>query len=414
MPGTWPVLNRNRSPFASAIRLACVVFAQVVALAASQGETRLVAAMVGAPQVVFDPARHACDGHDVPDAPLRAYRDAGGTLRAFGLHYENRRLSGSSLLALKLECPVVFRANGRPDPARYDDRSWITATWTEDGQRISALIHHEFQANRHPGRCRFKEYIACWWNTILGAESDDRGASFRLLEPAVVAGTPFRSEIGQGRHRGFFNPSNIVRHQGRLHVLIGTTGWSPAEGGSDQPGGVCLFRAESLANGDWHAFDGKTFAARFPDPYRTESGQGRRQPRCQLIAPFPMPVGSVTRHRGTGLFLAAFSANQGTPDGFGGTYPRSGIYTASSRDLVRWSPPQLLMETRSLSDNACGADVLRSYPVLIDPDSEGRNFDNTGDSALLFYSEMRIAGCDHTSDRKLVARKVRISSFIAE
>lgn len=412
MPALWSVLNRNTSPFASVIRWACVVFAQVLVTWAIASETRLVVTVVGAPQIVFDPALHACDGHDVPDAPLRAYRDSGGTIRAFGLHYENRRLSGRSLLELKPECPVVFRANGTPDPARYDDRSWITATWTEDGKRIAALVHHEFQAHRHAGRCRFPEYMACWWNTILVAGSTDGGVTFRLSDRPVVAGTPFRSEIGQGRHRGFFNPSNIVRHQGRLHVLIGTTGWSRAEGGSDQPAGVCLFRAAGAGAADWRAFDGRAFSARFRDPYSDEATAPAA--RCQPIPPFPSPVGSITRHQGTGLFVAIYQAKQGQPDGFGGRYDRSGFFTSTSPDLVRWSAPQMVMETRSLYDDACHADVLRSYPVLIDEAARGRNFDDIGDTALLFFSEMRISGCDHTSDRKLVARKVRISSFIAE
>ena len=412
MTGLCFVLNRTHPVFASSIALACLIFGLGLTIVQSRAETRLVAAIVGMPQSVFDPRRDACDGHDVPDAPLRAYRDTDGMIRAFGLHYENRRLSGRSLLALKVDCPIVFRAGGQGDPAAYDDRSWITATWTEDGRHVSALVHHEFQAHRHAGRCRLPDYMACWWNTILGASSTDGGASFQKSARPVLVATPFRSEVGQGRHRGFFNPSNIVRHEGRLHVLIGTTGWSTAEGGSDQPGGVCLFQSVDIKAGDWRAFDGTTYQARFPDPYSVQNG--RRAARCQPIAPFPAPVGSVVKHRPSGLFLAVFQAKQGMPDGLGGHYARSGFFTASSKDLVRWSPPQLLMETRTLYDDACGVDALRSYPVLIDEGAKGRNFDDAGDSVLLFYSEMRISGCDHTSERKLVARKVRISPFAAE
>ena len=409
MEGIWSVLNRMRRAFASALVVSCVVFAQNTASSATIG---LVATVVGGDATVFDPARDACDGHDVPDAPLRAYRDAGGTIRAFGLHYENRRLSGPSLMRLKPECPVVFRGTGSGDPARYDDKSWITATWTEDGRQVDALVHHEFHAHSHAGRCRFPDYMACWWNTVLAARSPDGGQSFQR-RPGVVAATPFRSEIGQGRHRGFFNPSNIVRHDGQLYALIGTTGWSPAEGGSDQPGGVCLFRADPRDPAAWRAFDGKGFGAAFPDPYRPGGGAARAA-RCQPIAPFPAPVGSVVRHRPSGLFLAVYQAKAGMPDGFGGTYPQSGFYTATSPDLRRWDAPQLLLATKSLYDDACGAGKLRSYPVLIDEAAQGRNFDDIGDTALLFYAEMRIDGCNHTGDRKLIARKVRISSFRTE
>lgn len=412
MSRPWPVLNRNRRHFASVIAAICAVFPMIWPGLAQTRQTSVVATIVGPAQVVFDPARHACDGHDVPDAPLRAFRDENGLIHVFGLHYENRQLTGKSLLALTIQCPVVFRANGAGDPARYDDRSWLTATWSRDGRTVSALVHHEFQAHRHPGRCSRPDYMSCWWNAILAASSGSRGDAFRLLPAPVVAATPFRSETGQGRHRGFFNPSNIFSAQGQLYTFIGTTGWVPGEGGSDQPGGVCLFRAADLEKGQWRAFDGKGFSAAFPDPY--SKGMSSKGARCQTIAPFPAPVGSVVRHRATGLYIAAFQAKAGMPDGNGGRYAVSGFYTASSRDLLRWSSPQLLLETKSLYDDACNAGVLRSYPVLIDDAAEGRNFEDIGDTALLFFSEMRISGCDYTSDRKLVARKVRISPYFAE
>ena len=57
-------------------------------------------------------------------------------MHAFALHYENRRLTGKSLLAMKIECPVVYRGTGNGDPAQYDDRLWIAATWTADGKSI--------------------------------------------------------------------------------------------------------------------------------------------------------------------------------------------------------------------------------------------------------------------------------------
>src|SRR5829696_1856242 len=50
---------------------------------------------------------------------------------------------------LKLDCRIVLASSGKADPAAYDDKSWITATWTEDGARVEALLHHEYQANHH-------------------------------------------------------------------------------------------------------------------------------------------------------------------------------------------------------------------------------------------------------------------------
>ena len=378
---------------------------------AHAAEAAFVATPVGAPVVVFDPQRDACDGHDVPDAPLRAYRDSDGVIRAFGLHYENRRLSGPSLLTLKVECPVVYRASGDSEPRKFDDRSWITATWTPDGKVIHALAHHEFQAHRHKGRCRFEDYMKCWWNSILNIRSDDGGRSFRRSEPLVMAAPPFPSDQEQGRHRGFFNPSNIIAKDGAIYTLIGTTGWEASPGRAAQAGGVCLFRSADLVKADWRAFDGKAFFARFPSPYGTEIP---RNQACRTLSPFPAPVGAIVRHRPSGTYLAVYQAAKGAPDGRGGSLAESGFYLSASANLLVWSAPTLVMPTRSYYDSACGADVVRNYPVLIDEKAESRNFEDIGAEALLFYSETRIAGCAHTSDRKLLARKIRISTFLRE
>ncbi len=407
------VLKRSLEAFASAgVRFcaaglaSCLVLAQIAA-----AEPAYLATPVGAPVVVFDPKRDACDGHDVPDAPLRAYRGADGVIHAFGLHYENRRMSGASLLALKVECPVVFRGAGNSDPKRFDDRAWITATWTPDGKTIHALAHHEFQANTHKGRCRFDDYMKCWWNSILNLRSEDSGRSFRRAEPLVAAATPLPSEHDQGRHRGFFNPSNIIRKDGAFYTLIGTTGWAGKPGQyTAQSAGVCLFRSDDLASGVWRAWNGKP-GPQFTGPY---SGAPPVEQSCTPLPPFPAPVGAVVRHRPSGKVLAIYQASAGASDGRSGQLAQSGFYLSSSSDLLTWSAPTLVLQTKSFYDSACGTDFVRNYPVLIDGGAESRNFEDIGDEALLFYSETRVSGCTLTSDRRLIARKLRISSYIRE
>lgn len=404
-----PAMRRELGQFGSGFQwrmafaaVVCAVLGQQTALAA---DTAFVATPVGPPVVVFDPTRDACDGHDVADVPLRAWRGDDGLIHAFALHYENRRLSGKSLPALKIECPVAFRGNGDGDPKKYDDRVWIAATWTTDGRRVNALAHHEFQANNHKGRCRYSEYMKCWWNSVLDLRSADGGRSFARGGSPVVMATPFPQEAEQGRHRGFFNPSNIVEKDGVFHTLVGTTGWN------GQPGGVCLFRSTDPDKGDWRGWTGAGFTARFPDPY---GGPVPARQTCKTISPFPAPVGAIVRHRSSGKFLAVYQASAGASDGMGGTLSAPGFYITASANLTDWSPPTLVLPTKSYYDDACGAGTIRNYPVLIDERAEGRNFDNIGDEALLFFAETRVEGCQHTSDRKLIARKVRISTYLRQ
>ncbi|GJE75816.1 hypothetical protein [Methylorubrum suomiense] len=356
--------------------------------------------VTGPERVIFSATRDACDGADVPDAPIRAFRDATGGLAVFGLHYRNRALRGPDLDHLKIDCRVVLDSGGKSDPALYDDRSWITATWTEDGTRVAALVHHEFQANEHEGRCRSKVYMECWYNTITAAASRDGGAQFaRSSPPAVVAGAPFRQEEGQGRHRGFFNPSNIVGDGRWRYFLASTTGWDRP--GSDQPAGVCLFRSDDPADpGRWRAWTGTGFTAAFPDPYRKVP---KLADSCRPVGPFPGPVGALVRQRGTGAWIAVFMAAKG------GTFAESGFYWTASRDLLTWDVPRLLMASATLYDDPCKAGPrLVAYPSLLDPEATGRNFDDVGERALLTYATLRVEGCTVTSDRDLVRRPVAV------
>lgn len=349
----------------------------------------------GPEEVVFEPKRDACDGHDVPDVPPRAYRDATGTIQMFALHYENRALKGSSLDKLKLDCKTVFRGTHNADPAAFDDKSWIAATWTNDGKTIHGLIHHEFQANTHPGRCSSKEYMSCWYNTILAIRSTDSGASFAKTARPVVASAPFPQNVEQGRHRGFFNPSNIVTDGVWHYMITSTTGWN------GQPHGACLFRTDTIADPTrWRAYDGVDFSVRHVDPYREKTNPAAT---CMPIGPFPAPVGSITRHQPSGQWIAVYQAQK---DDKGHTV--SGIYAAASKDLKIWSDPRLVLATKTLYDNPCGGGYLNSYPTLIDRASPARNFDTTGDTADLYLSRLRVDGCKHTSDRQLVRMKVTV------
>ncbi|GJE02108.1 hypothetical protein [Methylobacterium isbiliense] len=381
-------------------RLAALVW--VAALLApgpapAQGDPPLSAlTLVGPAQPVFRAAHDACDGHDVPDAPARAFRDAGGGLVLFGLHYRNRALRGPDFDRLRLDCRVVLESGLDPDPARYDDRTWITATWTEDGRSVAGLLHHEYHGEAHPGRCIATTMMACWYNTVLAARSTDGGARFaRAAPPVVVAGAPFRQEVDQGRHRGFFNPSNIVREGRHWYFLAATTGWA------GQPHGVCVFRSDDAGDpGRWRAHDGQGFTLAYADPYRKGA---KPSGACRPVGPFPGPVGSVSRHRGTGAWIAVFQAAAG------GVFPRSGFYWTTSRDLMTWDTPRLLLAGATLYDDYCKAGGgLISYPSLIDRDAKGRNFDDVGDSAELYYATLPVTGCTVTGERDLVRRPVAI------
>lgn len=384
-------------PFKSTLRMLALAAPAIAAWPARAAEPPLVAVtIVGPAETVYSSARDSCDGDDVPDTNARAFREPDGKVVVFAMHMKNRALRGPDFDNLKIECRPPLLSKYDADPARYDDASWITATWTEDGKTVQALVHHEYRASTHEGRCRHKEYLACWYNTIVAASSSDGGRSFeRRSPPVVVAAAPFRQEAEQGRHRGFFNPSNIFADGRHRYMMTSSTGWD------GQPFGPCLFRTDGPEKPDsWRAFDGRAFTIRYQDPYRSDA----KPAQCRVIQPFPVPVGAVLRHRGTGAWIAIFQAKAN-----GAKFPESGFYTTSSSDLLRWDEPRLLLAGSTLDDDPCKAGgTLINYPSILDRSARGRNFDDVGDMAELYFTRLEVDGCKVTSKRDLLRRRLTI------
>ena len=268
-----------------------------LAPAAHAQEPRL--AITGRPGILFDSLHDGCEAIDMPDINPRVFRDDKGQIVFFALHFVNRSLRGPDLDHLKLDCHVALPSHFDPEPAHYDDRSYITATWTTDGRNVAALVHHEYHADDH-GRCVGETGLACWYNSILAYQSTDGGTSFRKDQPLVVASAPFGEDVEQGRHRGFFNPSNIFSDGTHEYFFAATTGWQ------GQRYGACLFRTDKPANpASWRAFDGQGFNIRYADPYAAKAVAPNP---CAPIDPFVFPVGAVVRDRTSHLWIAVFQA----------------------------------------------------------------------------------------------------------
>jgi hypothetical protein len=362
-------------------------------------EANLHVALLGTPELVYDPKRDACTPNDIPDVNARAFRAADGSVSLIALHFINRALKGPDLDHLNIACDVVLGSKQSANPAEYDGRRFITALWSNDGAHVAALVHNEYHADQFPGRCTSAGDLACWYNTILSFRSEN----FAPSRPLVVAGAPFRQDVEQGRHRGFFNPSNIVAHAAYKYALISTTGWDK------QASGACLFRnADPLDSAGWRAFDGKEFSVRYNDPYAAKAPAPRP---CAPIAPFGFPVGAIVRHRPSGVFIAVWEAPKNESD-----RPVAGFYTAFSRDLLNWSAPQLLLAGGTMMGPACAADgsgrdgSLIAYPSILDSKAEGRNFDNVGDDAWLYYASIKVEGCTPGANRVLLRQKISIGS----
>lgn len=345
-------------------------------------------------QTVYDWMRERCATWDVPDASLRAFRDASGGVIAFVSDDKGRLYSGPSLETLRHSCHESLPSHETADPAAHSGLRYVTSTWTSDGVSVTALIHNEYHADHFAGRCQYRASMPCWYTTIIGGHSQDGGRSFQVDEPPkVIAAAPFTQDVEQGRHRGFFNPSNVLFHDGFYYFATNTTG------GAGQEPGLCLFRTGSIADpSSWRGYDGEGFSARAVDPYRP--GPESYHPCARVVKG---TVGSITRHRGTGLFLLIRqTTDPSRPNG-------KTVYSWSP-DLIHWSEPKTLLDEPDLSSTNCGDRFRYGYPSLLDPKAPGRNFDETGDAAYLFLTRLYVSACKVTAQRDLIRMEVSIGA----
>ena len=293
-----------------------------------------------------------CSDDDIPDTPLRSVRLAPTGVVAFSTHFDNRRFLGRELNSIARDCAVVFAGEGSPNLENYSDRIWISSTWSESGRTIFALGHDEYQAHRHPGRCRFSTYMQCWYNAIVLLRSDDAGRSLSRVGERPVASIPIRQDVDQGHNWGYFEPSNIIRRGDQYFALIRTG----PEGA--QKAGTCLFRSEDLTRPElWRFYDGEGFSANV-DPYRDDVSKAKA---CAPLEGLKGIVGSVVYAADYGVYVAVSD--------FGSKSPReSGFYSSVSTDLIHWSAGRLFLPLATPWSPACGEDHF-AYPSLVDDHS---------------------------------------------
>lgn len=103
-----------------------------------------VAKIVGTEEVVFDWSRDRCAETNLPDLPVRAFRDADGMVQMNLSFTTNYRMIGKDLDSLKPDCKVVLSSDLDKDPSHYNYSEWMASTYTLDGRTVYALIHNEF------------------------------------------------------------------------------------------------------------------------------------------------------------------------------------------------------------------------------------------------------------------------------
>lgn len=334
------------------------------ARADSIAEPRLAVAANAPEQIVFNWDTDRCAETDIPDAPARAFRDFAGMVHLIATHQDNRAFIGADFDHLAHPCRIVYQGDHNDSPAKFDDRQWLAAFATDDGRRVFALVHDEFQGNLRPALCPSRKYLSCWYNSITAATSDDGGASFQqAAAPANVVAAPSVPYAADAGHPvGYFQPTNIVRKGGAFYVMFLATA------AGSQTGGVCVARTTDLSDpGSWRAWDGKGFNAGLRGPYLDPAGPPHT---CAPVGKGALfELGSLTYDENSRLFVYLGAISIGKGDA---AHP-PGAYYATSSDLLSWSAPVQLFRSPPRGDGP-GQNVRYGLFSLIDEASTTADF----------------------------------------
>lgn len=357
--------------------------------------------MLGAPATVFDWSSQACETAEIPDLPVRAFRDYRGRVQLLLSNYENFRLIGPSLGRLHRDCDAVMRSPQNASPTRFEDREWLASLFTTDGRTVWALVHEEYQGNRHPGRCPSGSYFRCWYNAVTLARSTNGGLSYaHAPAPDQLVAAPAAPFSGGGGPVGVFAPSNIVTGpHGAYFALVRVREPHGAHGD-------CLMRSTDVgAPKSWQTWDGSGFDRAFPDPYLAR-GQARQG--CALIGVGDIAemTESLTYNSTLGRYLLVGLAPPG-PLSVGAK--AGGIYFSTSRDLIHWSPRTLIAPYATVPTYRCGQRSPIAYPSIVDPRSASRTYATSAGSPFLYFTQFHYRACHKTPDRDLMRVRLQIS-----
>ncbi len=362
-------------------------------------------AVIGPPQVVFDWSSDSCEPEDIPDLPVRAFRDADGLVHLVSAHIRGRAFVGQSLDAVERDCRVISESGHDPDPGRFNDSEWLSSLYTEDGRTIYAVQHHEYHGWEHEG-CPSEDIFTCWYNTLTLAVSTDGGRSFIDAAPPpnhFVAGLPIPYEAGAGPY-GLLEASNIIKGpEGFYYLMVRADGYRS----TDQ--WLCLLRSDDLSDpASWRAWDGDSFNMVFVDPYR--------QPEALREAHTCAPVGGdelglMNTSLTYNTFLERFLMVGLSADHLDGREVW-GIYYAFSDDLLNWSRRRLLWEVPLPWSYQPGDRFTILYPSLLDPDSPSLNFETTGEQNYLYFTRFNLQDGVSPLDRDLI--RIPVAFFASE
>ncbi len=365
----------------------------------------VVTLTLGAPEMVMNYRAESCEAEDLPDVQVNAFRRSDGSVvLVAGNAPRNRAMVGGDFTSLVRDCAVLFESADEPNADGFRNQEWIVSAYRE-GEVVHAFIHNEYH-DPVAEHCRPGDTSPanpCWYNAITYARSLDGGRTFTRADAPhhLLAASPERwippAERGSAPTYGYFTPSNVVEGpDGAWYMVI--FGIPLRDQFTHR--GVCVLRTTNLSDPQsWRAWDGVAFAHRFGNPY-LEDGLHP----CPFVSRSEIQDlhGSLVYSRYLERYVLVGSGARALPGGV----IECGFYISFSRDLVRWTPRQLIREAKQPAPHCSGGNPHGSeiYPSIIDHDDTTVNFEVIGETAYLYFVRW-----NQGLDRDLLRQEVRFT-----
>jgi hypothetical protein len=337
-------------------------------------------------RVIFEFRTQACGPHDFPDTPARVITRSDGSLLIYGAHHDNRLIEMDPSGQVSRDCRIIYRGNRNPDPARYDDLIWIAALWARDDRTIHALGHNEFHGHARPGACNRRQYWPCWQNSVVPLISRDGGRTF-ARNGHVSAPPTDRYRPEQDGPTGVFNPSNIIRINGRF-IFFARVIYPPRDAR------VCRFETDDIDNpSGWRALGESGATLPLPDPNLQSELPGER---CRHFPVFGFNVSSLLFDPQTNEVLAFFERRLPAVPGF------AALHVTRSKDMEAWTTPREVVRYSSAWLQKCAAPLQYAYPSIAARNRSDRNSYVIEQDLLIFLTRFNRQKCDDREGRDLV------------
>ena len=353
--------------------LAIVVCA--VLAAGTVAAQQVVVSQNGPIELAISNAQYTCPRANQPDMPVHVYRALNNQLRIFATNASNYPFISPSFALNDLRkmhqicTPMlpVYSPSARPNPQTFVQRQWITATYTLDGKIVRGFVHNEFHGEDYSllnPPCT-ESGVKCLYSSLTKAISVNSGSTFvHALTPPeyFIAGplhrfTRYQPNGAVTTRVGTAGPSNVVRNpkDGFYYMFM-----RHLEDYGPQEYGECVVRSRDLR--EWFFWDGSGFTKQFEDPYTTKKTPAERV--CKTLDNHFGRIRSVVYSFVYHVFITV------VPSGNGMGY-------ATSTDLINWSPLVLISRLKG----------VQTAPSIIDHSIRARNFDVTGNSPYLYWTD---------------------------